>query len=185
MLFKKPLIGIDLDGVIAIENNEKYLQAKYHDDEVKRVTWLYEYYHYLPPNKYLIDKLIENKDKYDFRIYTARRSDYKTIVDDTRKWLDKVRLDFVPVTHTRFAWKAPELLRDRVDVMIDNNWRMLRWVPFIPKLVYLQDSEAIADYLCEAPERLDKKFERVYTHMTNIRNTNLLFEDLKRICYNR
>jgi len=156
-----PLVGIDLDGVIAIEDNHRYFKAK-----SEGVSSLVNYYSSLKPNIEIIQGMNNLSNKMNFRIYTARNNDLPHIKEVTFEWLCKQGV-YVDVIHTMSAWKAPELLAHRVDAMVDNRHDMLKLVPWINKYVYTTN---LKDFNVSLKYR--KKF-KAYTS-----NPNILFDKL-------
>ncbi len=120
----KPLIGLDLDGVVAIEDREKYFKAK-----SEGISSLRDYYDNLTLDYELIRCVFDNIDKYTFNIYTARKGGIDNIKYTTQRWLRKHALNYLinKVVYTTFRWKAPELYWDGAVALVDNDWDNLRY----------------------------------------------------------
>jgi len=129
----RPLIGVDLDGVIAIEDYNAYRKAK-----AEGASALRHYYQTLKVNEAFVTQLQLNFHKYRYRIYTARKDDLPDIQNITLQWLKQNRLDglFYGVVFTGNAWKWPWLIWDRVVAHIDNDYSNLKWCPFMYRLCY-------------------------------------------------
>jgi hypothetical protein len=129
----RPLIGVDLDGVIALEDYEAYIKAK-----AEGISALRNYYKTLKPNTAFVAELQRNAHKYRYRIYTARKDDLPDIKDITIQWLQQNNIYdlFYGVVFTGNAWKWPWLIKDRVVAHIDNDYSNLKWCPFMYRLMY-------------------------------------------------
>ncbi len=115
----KPLIGLDLDGVVAIEDRDKYFKCK-----SEGISSLHNYYDNLVPDYELIREVFNNLDKYRFNIYTARKNDIPNIQYITKNWLCKQGLNYLvdKTVFTKFRWKLPELILNNAIALIDNDW---------------------------------------------------------------
>lgn len=130
-----PLVGVDLDGVIALEDRDRYFQAK-----AEGVSALRHYYKTLKPNVELIQAL--KQAKYDnpyvrYNLYTARKNDLPEMQSLTIEWLSQHNAYhlFDEIIFTRWAWKW-EVLRDACRAHIDNDHVMLSRLPFIERILY-------------------------------------------------
>ena len=129
----RPLVGIDLDGVVALEDYNAYHKAK-----AEGTSALRNYYQTLKVNEAFVTELQKNYHKYRFRIYTARKDDRPDIQNITLQWLKQHNRDalFYGVVFTGNAWKWPWLIKDRVVAHIDNDYSNLKWCPFMYRLAY-------------------------------------------------
>ena len=129
----RPLVGIDLDGVVALEDYNAYMKAK-----AEGASALRNYYQTLKVNEAFVTELQKNYHRYRFIIVTARRDDVPDIKQITLDWLKEHRLDalFIDVVFTGNAWKWPWLIKDRVVAHIDNDYSNLKWCPFMYRLAY-------------------------------------------------
>lgn len=134
-MFEYVLIAVDLDGVVAIEDRDKYFAAK-----AEGVSALRNYYKTLKPDLSVIKVLTKIKELYPwvcFNIYTARQNDLADIKQITLDWLEAnvPRHLFFKVVFTKFAWKY-EVLRDGCHILIDNDIVHLSRLPFINRIAY-------------------------------------------------
>lgn len=133
----KPLIALDLDGVLALENRSEYYQAK-----AEGVSALRNYYLSLKPNTQLINNLIDINTMFEYRIFTARKSDLPDIKSITVDWVFKYCRHLngnawpPDITFTKFRWKAPEVYFWGAKALIDNDIDNLSAVPFIKRYGY-------------------------------------------------
>lgn len=129
----RPLIGVDLDGVIALEGYDAYMKAKAEGSSALR-----HYYQTLKVNDAFVTQLQLNFHRYRYRIYTARKDDLPDIQEITYKWLAINNLMglFYGVVFTGNAWKWPWLIKDRVVAHIDNDYSNLKWCPFMYRIAY-------------------------------------------------
>jgi len=129
----RPLVGIDLDGVVALEDYNAYHKAK-----AEGVSVLRQYYKTLKVNEAFVTELQRNYHRYRFIIVTARRDDVPDIKQITLDWLKEHRLDalFIDVVFTGNAWKWPWLMWHGVIAHIDNDYSNLKWCPFMYRLSY-------------------------------------------------
>lgn len=129
------LVGVDLDGPIALEDRDKYFEAK-----AAGISALRHYYINLGVNQTMVDGLREYKRKKPwviFRIYTARKNDVPDIKDITHEWIVKHKLGdlFSDIVFTRWAWKIETVL-DGCHILIDNDIIHLSRLPFIERIAY-------------------------------------------------
>lgn len=129
----RPLIGVDLDGVIAIEDYDAYVKAK-----VDGVSALRNYYRTLKPNYKFIEHLEKNKYRYRYVIITARKDDLEDIKDITIQWLidNNIETLFWSIIFTGNSWKWPWLISQHIWTLIDNDFNNLTWCPFINRIHY-------------------------------------------------
>lgn len=127
------LIGVDLDGVIALENSAAYFAAK-----EAGISALRNYFKTLVPNELFITQLQLNWHKYRYKIYTARRNDLPDIESITYEWLAEHNLMplFEGIVFTGNHWKWPWLIKDWVFAHIDNDATHLRWYPWMWRILY-------------------------------------------------
>lgn len=129
----KILIGIDLDGVILLEDRVKYYEAK-----SSGVSALRNYYDNLKPDYDLLKELVRHWPDFQYNIYTARKWDLTDLKERTLyqlKELDIKRL-FNKIVFTTFRYKVPEVLYDGCAAMIDNDYDNLSKIPFIKRYAY-------------------------------------------------
>lgn len=132
---QRKLVGLDLDGVIAIEDREKYFQAR-----AGGVKSLLDYYLNIQPDREFLNQAAAHSDLFRYHIYTARKDDIPEIQRITNNWLFYWSADYpcldLGITFTQWRWKAPELLWHGASAMVDNDISTLNLVPFIHKLAY-------------------------------------------------
>lgn len=131
----RKLIGIDLDGVIAHEDSAAYKAAK-----LAGVSALRNYYRTAKLNTEIVRALRIGliNEGFRYRIYTARKDDIDDIEDITYQWLEDhgIHTLFDKVVFTKYRWKWPWLIKDRVYAHIDNDATNLKWYPFMYRIVY-------------------------------------------------
>jgi hypothetical protein len=133
----RPLIGLDLDGVLALENRDHYFKAK-----AEGHTALRTYYRGLRPNELLMRKLFDFNTLFEYKIFTARQNDLQDIKDITVGWAYKhcshINPDGWPpeIVFTKFKWKALEVYKHGCAALIDNDLANLSRVPFIKRYAY-------------------------------------------------
>ncbi len=163
----RPLIGIDLDGVIAVENRVKYFIAK-----AEGQSSLLNYYQNLKVDCALINQLYDNRHRYRYKIFTARKDDLPNMKVITHIWLAENNLvDLLgwPV-YTKFRWKGPELYRHGITAHIDNDYDNLCRLPFIHRIAYKAYSKSGKDGL--------------FKPHIETKNPKNIFAYLNKVCYN-
>lgn len=146
----KPIVGVDLDGVIALESDEKWQEVKAayiasgHNSRV-----LVDHFQSVGVDTEFTRRLWEYRNDFDWRIVTARsygkdNSQWyaKALI---QMWLGDSKNDYLKelfwgyqyrVVVTRSKWKAPELWKMGAKAMIDNDYGHLSVVPFVKRYAW-------------------------------------------------
>lgn len=146
----KPIIGVDLDGVIALESDEKWQAVKAADiANGCDGKALVEHFATVGVDTEFTQRLWRYRNWFDWRIVTARKygkGDSPRIAraliqmwiersgDDPLKELFWGRHDRLIVTRSK--WKAPELWEMGAKAMIDNDYGHLSVVPFVKRYAW-------------------------------------------------
>lgn len=165
----KPRIGIDLDGVIALENRPEYHTVRNISIAYKDPTILQDYMRNLKPNDEMVNMMAALRDKYQWRIYTARRKHCLDINSITYEWLrqHKIMPLVSSVTFTP-SYKGFHVLNDGCVAMIDNNLVELARIPFIKRYAYQPyDTKEWCNSVFTSPLdcHLIKYIEELYAHL--------------------
>ncbi len=161
----RPLIGVDLDGVIAKEDRVKYFIAK-----AEGASSLLHYYKNLKPDKEFVNQLYLNRHKYDYEIFTARKDDLPNIKNLTHSWLmDNDLIDLLGWgTFTKWRWKGPELYFYGVKAHIDNDYDNLARLPFIHRLAYKSYSRSNYSKLLLAPNICTNNAKEIFAYLDQV-----------------
>jgi hypothetical protein len=130
-----PLIGFDLDGVLAVEDNDKYKQAR-----ANGLSAIKHYYENMQPDKF-VTTLVESlalTPNYKLHLYTARSNKYHPELKAiTVNWLTRYDLlqYFDAIVFTQFRWKY-EVMLDRCQAMFDNDIVMLSRLFGVKRIAY-------------------------------------------------